>query len=165
MAIERPTECPLCNLVLTYENFGVRACECGYESYADGTTNTTEGGKVEEENGGDTEIDSPSKGPEEAIKESKETEQSVKKSSGVRRDLNYIAPGMRMLPQVTVVAWYTGPIRGFRYGIVCPYGPDGIKWSKTMTGIDAFQFLRGIQSANRTNRVESRELPAADDSE
>lgn len=74
-----------------------------------------------------------------------------------KRDLEKVPTSLRLYAQITVHAWYVGPIRGYRFGTICPYPSPS--WSKMMTGVEAFQFLNGIKNKNRRGRLEAFTLP------
>lgn len=64
--------------------------------------------------------------------------------------------GIQALPKVMLYCWNRGPIRGYAYGIACPYPSP--EWKKEVTGVQAYQFLLKVKRANKQKRLESAKI-------
>lgn len=66
-------------------------------------------------------------------------------------------PNYSRYPKITVHAYSIGH-KGFRYTVALPKHVKSA-WSKELTGAEATQFLRGVKTKNRHDRLESFTLP------
>lgn len=79
------------------------------------------------------------------------------KKSVIKETFRDRIPNISGMIKVTLYA-YTVGMRGFRFSTTPPLA-GSIAWQKELTGSQAVQFLRGIKSRNKHNRMEANTLP------
>lgn len=78
--------------------------------------------------------------------------------STFHQDRHNIPFGIQYLPKVTIYACSLGN-KGYRFHTDLTKLNSCLKWSKTMTGREAIQFLKTIKARNRQGKLEAFQLP------
>jgi|LGVF01.1.fsa_nt_gb hypothetical protein len=156
-------KCPVCDDILTEVEDGLFCESCEYKEPADENENAEPEQSIDTKGTGDTEKES--KGAEQPEQENAAPSEAISGSGRteggpVNPGRDFINPGMRKLPSVTVYGWRIGHAR-VRYGLSKPPHYIAI-YEKRMSGREAFHFLTNVKRQNKHRRVETKVVLAVD---